>query len=242
MTALDAADLVVIAGRTLGIGTEAALARMDIPAAQAALAEAQSPRQETSPAFADGLAAAAAGVGLVHALLRHRPFPGQNKQVAVAAGLQLLSLNGWRADLDPASTAAVVVEALASGRLTPGDAAAWLSPRLSRTSRAHRVRPAPVAVPRLRPRLQRLLPAAPAPVGRTVASALLAVTVGGVAVLSAACSRAPDRPAATAARPSPASARTADLAYADCMRSAVRICQAIAPTATVRIVTADAMP
>jgi hypothetical protein len=155
----------------------------------------------------------------VDALLRHRPFPGQNKQVAVAAGLQLLSLNGWRADLDPASTAAVVVEALASGRLTPGDAAAWLSPRLSRTSRAHRVRPAPVAAPRLRPRLQRLLPAAPAPVGRTVASALLAVTVGGVAVLSAACSRAPDRSAATAARPSPASARTADLAYADCMRS-----------------------
>lgn len=219
MTALDAADLVVIASRTLGIGTEAALARMDIPAAQAALAEAQSPRQEPSAAFANGVAAAAAGVRLVHALLRHRPFPDQNKQVAVAAGLQLLSLNGWRADLNPAATAAVVVEALASGRLTPGDAAAWLSPRLSKTSRRYRVSSAPVAVPRLRPRLQRLLPAAPAPVGRAVASALLAVTVGGVAVLSAACSRAPGTSATAAARPSPASARPADLAYAACMRS-----------------------
>jgi hypothetical protein len=76
-----------------------------------------------------------------------------------------------------------------------------------------------------------------------VASALLAVTVGGVAVLSAACSRAPDRPAAAAARPSPASARTAAIDPNSLkFRSAARICQAIAPTATVRIVTADEMP
>ena len=41
MTALDPADLVVIAGRALGIGTDAALARMDIAAAQDALAAAR---------------------------------------------------------------------------------------------------------------------------------------------------------------------------------------------------------
>ncbi len=35
----------------------------------------------------------------MHALLRHRPFPRHGEQVAVAAGLQFLSLNGWRADL-----------------------------------------------------------------------------------------------------------------------------------------------
>ena len=127
MIALDAADLVVIAGRTLGIGTEAALDQLDVSAALDALAEARPPEVK----FADRAAAATAGVGLVRALLRHRPFPRQAQQVAVAAGLQFLSLNGWRADLNPPATAAVVVEALASGRLTPGDAAAWLAPRLT---------------------------------------------------------------------------------------------------------------
>ena len=230
MTALDAADLVVIAGRTLGIDTAAALARMDIPAAQAALAQARSPGQEPGTAFPDPAAAAAAGVGLMRALLQHRPFPQQNKKVAVAAGLQFLSLNGWRADLDPAATTAVVVEALESGRLTPGAAAAWLSPRLttaprlSTAPRAYRVGLAPAAVPRLRPRLPPLVPADRVPVGRAAMSALLAVTVGGVAAL-AACSHAPGMSDDAAAK-APASqssvgssARSADLAYAACMRS-----------------------
>ena len=140
MIALDAADLVVIAGRTLGIGTDAALDQMDIAAAQDALAEARPPGMELTGAAA--AAAATAGVGLVRALLRHRPFPVNAQQVAVAAGLQFLSLNGWRADLNPPSTAAVVVEALASGRLTPGDAAAWLAPRLSRARRSGQARQA----------------------------------------------------------------------------------------------------
>jgi len=223
VTALDAADLVVIAGRTLGISTDAALARMDIAAAQDALAEARPPGQELGMEFPDRAAAAAAGVGLVRALLRHRPFPGHGQQVAVAAGLQFLALNGWRADLNPAATAVVVVEALASGRLAPADAAAWLSPRLSRLRRA---RQAPSAASRssLRPPIS--LPAVRVPVGRAVASALLAVAVTGVALLAAACSRGPGLPAApsgsvSAVRqsPGPQSARPADLAYAACMRS-----------------------
>jgi len=222
--ALDAADLVVIAGRTLGIGTDAALDQMDIAAAQDALAEARPPGLQLT----GRAGAATAGVGLVRALLRHRPFPVHAQQVAVAAGLQFLSLNGWRADLNPAATTAVVVEALASGRLAPGDAAAWLSPRLSPTPRAargHRARRAPVSAPRSSAGLPRMV-GAPAAVGRAVASALLAVTVGGVAVLAAACSRAPEMSTAAAGRPpaarqSPgsASARSADLAYAACMRS-----------------------
>jgi hypothetical protein len=277
---LDAADLAVIAARTLGLSTDAALACMEIPAAQAALAEARPPGQETDAAFPGRAAAAAAGVALVHALLRHRPFPQQNQQVAVAAGLQFLSLNRWRADLNPAATTAVVVEALASGRLSPSDAAAWLSSRLSPApypDRGHRVGRSLATVPRPGPRLPRLLPAT---VGRAAASALLAATVGGVAVLAAACSRAPDmsaavsRPPAARQSPVPASARTADQAYAACMRSrgienfpdplasgvapivpttgidpdslqfssAERTCQAINPRATVRIVTADAVP
>ena len=34
----------------------------------------------------------------------------------MAAGLQFLALNGWRADLDPPEAAIVVIEGLAAGR------------------------------------------------------------------------------------------------------------------------------
>lgn len=196
MRSLDAADLVVIAGRTLGIGTDAALAQLDVTAAQAALAEAGTARQELSAvAAADRAAVAAACAALVHALLSHRAFPRHGEQVAVAAGLQFLSLNGWQADLNPPATAAVVVEALASGRLTPDDAAAWLSPRLSL---ARHTRLTPVPVSRRGAGTPRRLSAPRVPAGRLVASALLAVTVSSVAMLAAACSRAPDVPAAPA--------------------------------------------
>jgi len=128
---LDVADLVVIGGRTLGIGSDSALSQIDVAAAQAALAEARL----KSGVIVDQDTAAAAGIGLMHALLRHRPFPRHAAQIAVAAGLQFLSLNGWRADLDPPAAAAVVVEALACGRLSPVSAAAWLSPRLAAGTR-----------------------------------------------------------------------------------------------------------
>ena len=126
MTALDIAGLIVVAGRVLGIGTDAALAQADIPAAQAALAEATPPEE-----LADHAAAAAAWAGLVHALLRHPPLPGHRQHLAAAAGLQFLAVNGWQADLDPPAAAAVVIEALDHGRLTPAAAAGWLAPRLS---------------------------------------------------------------------------------------------------------------
>ena len=220
MTALDAADLVVIAGRTLGISTDAALARMDLAAAQDALDEAHPPGMD----LRDPAAAAAAGVGLVRALLRHRPFPEHGEQVAVAAGLQFLSLNGWRADLDPPATAAVVVEALASGRLAAADAAAWLSPRLSPVRRpwgqAHSAGPA------ARRRRSASFPPVRVPAGQAVAGAVLAVAVTGVTLLAAACSRAPAPPTAPSGgtatvrqSTAPAPARPADSAYAACLRS-----------------------
>ncbi len=228
MIPLDAADLVVIAGRTIGIGTDAALDQMDIAAAQDALAEARPPGAE----FPGRAAVATAGAGLVLALLRHRPFPEQAQQVAVAAGLQFLSLNGWRADLNPPATAAVVVEALASGQLAPGDAAAWLAPRLSRARHARRM-PRAARVPRTAARSGAGRPSSfraghpPVPVGRAVAGALLAVSVTGVTLLAAACSRGPDVPAApsggvSAVQPLPGSAPApapAGSAYAACMRS-----------------------
>jgi prophage maintenance system killer protein len=188
VTALEVADLVVIAGRTLGISTDAALAQMDIAVARDALAEARPPGQE--PGMTDRAAAAAAGVALVRALLRHRPFPARGQQVAVAAGLQFLSLNGWRADLGPAAPAAVVVEALASGRLAADDAAAWLSPRLTPVRRARQAHAAP-GVSRGLPASR---PAPRVPVRRAVAGALLVVAVTGAALLSAACSRSPATP------------------------------------------------
>jgi hypothetical protein len=166
----------------------------------------------------------------VRALLRHRPFPGHGQQVAVAAGLQFLSLNGWRADLNPAGAAAVVVEALASGRLSPDDAAAWLTPRLSPVRRARQV---PIAVPRPRPGLRVSLPAVRVPVARAAAGAMLAVTVTGVTLLSVACSRGPDMsPAHTGrvsaaqhqspgsrAAPGAEATQQANSLYAACMRS-----------------------
>jgi hypothetical protein len=233
VTSLDAADLVVIVGRTLGIGADAALAQMDIAAAEDALAEAQPPGPRKGTAIGDRDTAAAAGVHLVRALLRHRPFPSHGQQVAVAAGLMFLSLNGWQADLDPPETAAVVVEALGSGQLTSDDAAAWLAPRLTevlghaphgirRSGRVPRRDRAP------RPSLSRprSLPGFRVPARRAVAGALLGVAVGGVTVLAAACSRGPYLPgasspgAAVAQRhQTPESPLPADLAYTDCMRA-----------------------
>ena len=238
MTALDAADLVVIAGRTLGIGTDAALALMDVDAAQDALAEARPNGPLPGGMLPDRAVAASAAIGLVRALLNHRPFPGHRQQVAVAAGLQLLSLNGWRADLNPAGAAAVVVEALASGRLSPHDAAAWLAPRLSPAGRPVRglvrgpVR-GPIALPRPRAGRPVSLPAVRVPVARAAAAALLAVAVTGVTLLAAACSRGPDMsPAHTGrvsaaqhqspgsrAAPGSEATRQANSLYAACMRS-----------------------
>jgi hypothetical protein len=160
--------------------------------------------------------------------------------VAVAAGLQFLSVNGWRADLNPATTAVVVVEALGSGQLSADAAASWLSPRLTRVRRL-----APVHLPRLqRPRLHlprpgfgsprpvptarvpaRRVPAHHVPARRALAGALLAVAASGVTLLAAACSRAPFMAGGSAAssvggqHQATVSSRSADLAYADCMRS-----------------------
>jgi prophage maintenance system killer protein len=126
MTALDVADVVVIGGRVLGIGTGAALEQVDPQAAETALAEA--PTLLTLP---DSYAAAAVCAGLMSGLLQHPPFPAHRERVAVAVGLQFLAVNGWQADLDPPQVAAIVVQCLAAGRIEPDDMARWLAARLS---------------------------------------------------------------------------------------------------------------
>jgi hypothetical protein len=122
---LDVADLVVIAGKTLGLGTQAALDRLDLGAVQTAVSEAAPAADSGDPA----LGAAA----LLAALVRHRPWGTDTGSVAVAAATTFLALNGWQADLDPPEAALEVVAALGAGRLDTAGLAEWLSPRLSQT-------------------------------------------------------------------------------------------------------------
>ena len=96
--------------------------------------------------------------------------------------------------------AVVVVEALASGRLSPADAATWLSGRLSPRPAAR----ARVLLPRaceLARRVPRPGLRSPHPVSartrvRALASLMLTVTFGGLALLAAACASGPSAPPA----------------------------------------------
>jgi len=122
--ALELADLVFIAGRTLGLDTGQVLDLLDVAAAEHALAQAR-------PA-GDPAADAAA---LLHALVRQRPLRRGNQQVALAAMLQFLALNGQ--DMDPAVPllVAAMVARLAAGALDTKDVANWLAPRLRPSGR-----------------------------------------------------------------------------------------------------------
>jgi Clp amino terminal domain, pathogenicity island component len=64
------------------------------------------------------------------ALLRHPPFPAHREQIAVAAGLQFLAVNGWQAYLDVPRAAVIFIERLASGQLSAEQAASWLMAHL----------------------------------------------------------------------------------------------------------------
>jgi prophage maintenance system killer protein len=132
VTGLDVADLIVIASEVLGCDTETALAQADIIAAEEALAQAGV--AGASPLRSD---AAEAAIALMDALLRHPPFPAHREEMAVAAGLQFLALNGWQANLDVPGAVVVVIGRLASAQVTPAQAASWLAARLSPESGLH---------------------------------------------------------------------------------------------------------
>jgi hypothetical protein len=125
---LEVADLVVIASRTLGLDTGQVLDVLDPGAAERALALV---RPGGGPGDPAGLAAV-----LLHALVRERPLQRGNQQVALAAMLQFLGLNGWELDPDPPGPVAAVVAELAAGRLDAGNVADWLAPRLRPSGRA----------------------------------------------------------------------------------------------------------
>jgi prophage maintenance system killer protein len=144
---LDVADLVVIAGQTLGLDMRATLGGLDIAAAETALAEAWT---VAGTSGRDGDDPAAAAAVLLRALIVYHPFRDGSRQVAFVAMVQFLEIYGWRADLDPPEAVQAVIDGLAARTLAAADAAAWLSPRLF---------PLPRREPRTRERpMPRLLP------------------------------------------------------------------------------------
>ena len=122
MITLEVADLVVIAGRTLGLDAAQVLDLLDPAAAERALAQAQ-PGRDT------GHLARHAAV-LLEALLRGRPLRRGSRQVALAAMLQFLALNGQEMDPDPPRPVAALVEGLAVGAVDVSTVADQLAPRL----------------------------------------------------------------------------------------------------------------
>jgi hypothetical protein len=136
MIALEVADLVVIASRTLSLDTGLVLDLLDPVAAERALDRARPGGEPGDPA---GRAAA-----LLHALLRERPLRRGNQQVALTATLQFLALNGW--DVDPDPQIAGLVAGLAAGTLdtaaAAGPAAAAKAGRVGRGRPRHRRGPA----------------------------------------------------------------------------------------------------
>jgi prophage maintenance system killer protein len=120
--ALEVADLVLIASRTLGLDTGQVLDLIDAAAAENALAEGQPGSGSADPALSSA--------ALLHALARQRPLRRGNQKVALAAMLQFLAINGWDMDPDPPGPVAAMVAGLAAGTAGTRDAAALLAPRL----------------------------------------------------------------------------------------------------------------
>jgi hypothetical protein len=135
--ALEVADLILIASRTLGLDTGQVLDLLDLDAAEHALDQARPGSESASPATCAAV--------LLHALVQQRPLRRGNQQVALAAMLQFLTLNGQDMDPDPAEDVAAMVTGLAADTLDIKDVADWLAPRLRPDGRAAtRVKEAPM--------------------------------------------------------------------------------------------------
>jgi Clp amino terminal domain, pathogenicity island component len=134
---LEVADLVLIASRTLGLDTGQVLDLLDPAAAEHALDQARPGSEPASPATCAAV--------LLHALVRQRPLRRGNQQVALAAMVQFLALNGQDMNPDPPEDVAAMVTQLAAGALDIKDVAHWLAPRLRPGGRAAtRVKEAPM--------------------------------------------------------------------------------------------------
>jgi prophage maintenance system killer protein len=121
MSIPDAADLIVIAARVLEIGTSEVLDLIELPTAEAALAEARNRRGEP----VEQVAAA-----LLTGLIRHRPLPRGNMQVALLATLQFLGRQDLGLDLQPATAARDLIAGITTGELAEPAVTAWIAGRL----------------------------------------------------------------------------------------------------------------
>jgi hypothetical protein len=121
MIPLDLAGLVLVAGRTLGLHEDAALALADLDAADYIL--------DTVDA-SDGGPVERAAV-LVVGLVRRRVFGPRSAEVAVMAAVQLLAINGWEVD-DLGSPAELreLIDGVAAGQRGEREVAEWLEDRL----------------------------------------------------------------------------------------------------------------
>jgi prophage maintenance system killer protein len=119
---LEVADLVIIAGRVLGLDTATVLDLLDPIAAERAL-------DQVRPDDAPGDLARPAAA-LLCALARDQPLRRGNRQVALAAMLQFLALNGQQMEPGPAEAVAAMVAGAAAGVLGAADVADWLTSRL----------------------------------------------------------------------------------------------------------------
>ena len=137
MITLEVADLVVIASRTLGLDTDQVLVLLDVAAAESALAQARPGRDPGDLAHQ--------AATLLDALVCGQPLRHGNRQVALAAMLQFLALNGQEMDPDPPGPVAALVAGLAAGTLDVKTAAERLAPRLRPAGHpAARVKEAPM--------------------------------------------------------------------------------------------------
>jgi Clp amino terminal domain, pathogenicity island component len=117
---LDLADLVLIAGRVLGLDSRTVLGLTDLGAAEAALAAAAK-----GPTGAPEQAAT-----LLCELLQRRPFALGNQRVAVVATLPLLATGGYDLDPEPPQALPALVARISAGSTGREEAAAWLAGRL----------------------------------------------------------------------------------------------------------------
>lgn len=115
MRPFEVPDLVVVAARVLELDPDEALDRLDLDAAARAvrLASCEGPPEE-------------AATRLLWALLRYRPLAERNAEVAAAATLQLLALNGRELVIDRPEELRDLVRGVSAGSLNLQDAAAWI--------------------------------------------------------------------------------------------------------------------
>jgi prophage maintenance system killer protein len=122
MRPLEVADLVVIASRTLGLSTDETLSLLDVEAAERALMQAQPAENAGNPA--------SDAANLLCTLAQGKPLVRGCRQVALAATLQFLALNGWEIDTNQPEAVAAVVAGAEADVLGAAEVADWLARRL----------------------------------------------------------------------------------------------------------------